>query len=470
MQQDFENNFERFLRDAVDDQRMYPPGRVWNGIYDRVHGKKRMFAIAFLSLGLLLALFIFRDSRQSSLPGPLADNKGPVQSGKTKQPETPAIPLIKTAKTPAVSTAAPSGIINTPLFYEQVAVTTPAGEPSAADLYEDQEPENNNSGSGSITSAYAPYGKTPVTTIETMPGVIDNFPRLDIASGLIKEHFPENEMTPLNNDRHDRKAAATKTEPKLQMAKVAVPAKVAGKRVSFGYYIAPGISYRSLYNTRSSKGSGDSADLDKAVRHKPGMGMEAGIAWRVQIDRRLQFKAGLQLNYNHYNIKASVAPARTTTNIELTNGNGQLMVPASYENRSDGIIPRWLENKNLQLSIPIGMEFEVSGNDRAQLNIGATVQPSYLIRDKSYLLSTDKKTYTSEADLKLWNKEDFFVRRFNMNAAIEAFISFNTGKNTRWHIGPQLRYQLFSSYNKAYPFKENLIDYNFKLGFSKIIR
>jgi hypothetical protein len=50
-----------------------------------------------------------------------------------------------------------------------------------------------------------------------------------------------------------------------------------------------------------------------------------------------------------------------------------------------------------------------------------------------------------------------------MNTSFETFVSYKSG-NVRWQIGPQVRYQLRSSFDKRYPFKENLFDFGLKVG------
>ena len=56
-----------------------------------------------------------------------------------------------------------------------------------------------------------------------------------------------------------------------------------------------------------------------------------------------------------------------------------------------------------------------------------------------------------------------------MNAGAEAYRSYNHN-GVKWQVGPQFRYQLFSSYNKAYPIKEYLMEYGIKVGITKTIR
>ncbi len=55
------------------------------------------------------------------------------------------------------------------------------------------------------------------------------------------------------------------------------------------------------------------------------------------------------------------------------------------------------------------------------------------------------------------------TRRWNMNTSFELFSAHQTGK-VKWRVGPQVRYQLMSSFSKNYPIKEHLFDFGLKMG------
>jgi hypothetical protein len=100
----------------------------------------------------------------------------------------------------------------------------------------------------------------------------------------------------------------------------------------------------------------------------------------------------------------------------------------------------------------------VLGNERLQFNIGATVQPSYLLNTNSYMLTADYSNYTKEPSL---------FRRWNVSGGIEAFLSYQMGP-VRWQVGPEFRYQFLSTYyNSQYPINENLKGYGLKIGITK---
>jgi hypothetical protein len=118
-----------------------------------------------------------------------------------------------------------------------------------------------------------------------------------------------------------------------------------------------------------------------------------------------------------------------------------------------------LYNDYYQVSAPLGFDMRVLGNERLQFNIGATIQPSYLLNTDTYILSSDYTSYT---------KEPTAFRRWNLNAGVEAFLTYQTGP-IRWQIGPEFRYQVFSTYlsSSPYPISENLKSYGFKIGITK---
>ena len=76
------------------------------------------------------------------------------------------------------------------------------------------------------------------------------------------------------------------------------------------------------------------------------------------------------------------------------------------------------------------------------------------------MISTNFKNYTENEDM---------VRQWNINSNIEAFASFVVG-DFKWQVGPQIRYQPYSTFIKQYSIKEHLIDYGIKLGVSTNIR
>jgi hypothetical protein len=106
--------------------------------------------------------------------------------------------------------------------------------------------------------------------------------------------------------------------------------------------------------------------------------------------------------------------------------------------------------------MPVGAEVDLIGDDKVQFGVGGTIQPTYVLGDRAYLLSTDYKNYA---------EVPWLIRRWNINTAFETFVSYSTGR-MKWQVGPQVRYQLLSSFVDEYPVKENLFDFGLKVGVS----
>ena len=200
-------------------------------------------------------------------------------------------------------------------------------------------------------------------------------------------------------------------------------------------------------------------DIDKLVNHKPALGFELGTHAFLRLNNRIAVKGGIQFNYSKYDIRA-FRTSREPATIAL---NSQ--VPGTIINYTDlrnfgGTSVEDLKNQYFQLSMPVGVEVRVFGKDRLQFNVASTIQPTYLMNRNTYLITTDLKNYTQEPSL---------VRRWNVNAGAEAYISYTRG-DVKWQVGPQFRYQLLSSYQNVYPIKEYLMEYGIKVGITKTIR
>jgi hypothetical protein len=251
-----------------------------------------------------------------------------------------------------------------------------------------------------------------------------------------------------------------------------IPPVTKAKRISWQLAFSPTVNYRKLTGSNQGKITSLSpsiplaieidGDVNKIVNHKPALGFELGTHGMMPLTNRLTLKGGIQFNYSKYDIRAFKTVNELAT-ISLNSSDGSTLNSlTSYTDLRNfgGSSVEELKNQYYQLSLPVGLEFRVFGNEGLQLNIAGTIQPTYLLNKNTYLITTDYKNYTKAPSL---------VRRWNMNAGAEAFISYNRG-DVKWQIGPQFRYQLFSSYDKSYPIKEYLMEYGIKIGITKTIR
>jgi hypothetical protein len=241
-------------------------------------------------------------------------------------------------------------------------------------------------------------------------------------------------------------------------------------RSSLEFYITPGIGYRKLsndskYNVPASSSSSlisPSVGMDaaKLVNQKPGLGFEAGVNINYAIAKNLRFKAGIQANYTNYGINADETnhPILTTLMfIDPSSGYPYMHSSASTLSNTSGLQPVLIHNKTYQLSIPLGFALKLSGNNKLEWYAGATIQPTYVIGGKAYLISADRKNYVADPSL---------IRKWNLNTGFETYINYKFDGFTL-QAGPQFRYQLLSTYYKRYTVNENLYNIGLKVGVVK---
>ncbi|HLG40230.1 MAG TPA: hypothetical protein VI461_11200, partial [Chitinophagaceae bacterium] len=240
------------------------------------------------------------------------------------------------------------------------------------------------------------------------------------------------------------------------------------KRVSWQVYFTPTVSYRKLRDNKSLQNStfflnnrnygypfASTGSVNTAVTHKPDLGLELGFSAGYPLSKTFKLTAGLQFNINRYDIRAYVYNREPATINLNGDGNNSLTTWTSYRNYN-GYKSDWLKNFYFSASAPVGAQVRLFGNNKTHFGFAGTVQPTLILRDRAYLISSDYKNYAEVPDL---------IRRFNMNTSFETFISYKN-RNTRWQIGPQVRYQVLSSFQSKYPVKENLFDFGVKIGIS----
>ena len=231
--------------------------------------------------------------------------------------------------------------------------------------------------------------------------------------------------------------------------------------------MSPTVNYRSLSggDYGLSKFNGPNAlahpgDVQRYVDHSPALGFEVGGSVLYRVTRNLSIKGGLQFNFSRYMIKAYTTNDAQPATITLSSYYGYVMDSLTSLTRMGNFGGRTqvsFSNDYYQLSAPIGFELRVLGNERLQLNIGATIQPSYLLNTTAYTLSSDYQNYLKAPTL---------FRRWNINGGVEAFMTYKLD-GIRLQAGPEFRYQLLSTYTSQYPLTENLKGYGFKVGIVK---
>jgi hypothetical protein len=483
------DNFEEFLQEQVGNQRMYPSDAVWRDINKKLHGEKRWPALtiaAFLLLSVTVGICVHFTPKSSIFlkPGlePISISKQPVTSDDVLNKLTSSAPFANNNNNNQVTGSAPN-IGNTDEVAEQTtnsSITDPATVNIPNENIALEQKATSRSSSAYYTGRVENYSgkdeKLVLNKTETSL-VQETVNEEGLIKSTVEEASPIAQITPPSraivspgefkkdyNDKNMVDEFLKDHKNDITLYTVTKPETVKHK---FGYlvYIAPSFSYRKLAEDKSiirdnvsgPVGINYVTDVNKVVRHKPGTGIEAGLSIYYNLSNKVRVKSGLQFNVRQYSIDAFRSYSEIAS-IALVGANriDTVNTIAVYRN-NNGYLATELVNRYYQVAVPMGLEWEVLGNRKVQLNVAASIQPTYLINKNAYLLSTNFKNYTENPDM---------VRRWNLNSNLEAFLSYQVGK-IKWQVGPQIRYQPYSTFIAEYPIKEHLLDYGVKLGVSK---
>lgn len=451
-----DEGLESFLQESADNLRMQPSLNVWQGVQKKLHPTPKWpylaAALGLFATGVLTGFWL---DREAEPVGPLMPSDQTTVAALSR-PATPDIgtismPHIRSQATPS-NHGAFSGIARmvSPLtddhLYLRATARTQLGWPSLPGL--------------------------PVAASQRMQfhKTISLEPALSQFSTPIGPTAQTADAAPATKGKALSKInnLASQTTERIisQLGHL-------GRKTSLQVYISPSVSYRRLLGQASSlsypytngfaytANLGFPTEVKDAVNHKPGLGLEAGAALLYPLTRALRIKAGLQMNFTNYNIEAySYTPELAPFSAAPGSGAGPAIQSVSYFRNRGGYRQTWLNNSHLIVSMPLGFEYTIAGSRKLSLTVASTLQPSYMLQNKAYLISTDLKNYAEEPALQ---------RNWNLNAGAEAYLSMQAG-TYRWVMGPQIRYQLLSSYQRDYPIQEHLVDFGFKVGIQKTLR
>ena len=235
-------------------------------------------------------------------------------------------------------------------------------------------------------------------------------------------------------------------------------------RMAYQIYATPAVNYRKLStNSKGSTAAFSNSDINNSISQKPGFGIEAGVGITYAFAKKLQFKAGFQFNYTSYNIDADQTSHPVLTFILLNDPNTGYSYPAARTSttantyNSAALQPVKLHNRTYQISIPLGFAYKLSSKNNVDWIAGASVQPTYVFGGNANIISSDLKSYVSDPSS---------IRTWNMNLGFETYMNFKIG-SYNFQLGPQVRYQLFSTYNKNIALIEKPYAVGLKLGLTK---
>ena len=471
MESNFNNReFEQYIKSAADQYRMIPTEKVWKGINSTLHTRKRWYGIGLSLLLLLTAVSVtwVMVSYPTSKKQETISDQNSRHSVQT-QPATPG----------QLSTIAVPKDIGAILSFnkfstnrDDIAVKENT-QPGELTDYIETDPASSQITDNRRNDLISEV-RIPDIIISEKKVLTD--PAADVNHGIpgpvdiivSNKKFPGHE--PLLSEAKPARNNSNYYPLTIESVLNSYEAKKTVKRLTWQLYFAPTVSYRKLsvnksYDENVSPFSStnypfaSSRDVNGEVTHKPDMGLEVGLSTKYPISKKLKLTGAFQFNINRYDIKAFAYYGEEAT-INLNGGNGTNSVKAwTFYRNYDGYKSDWLKNYYFSVSAPVGAELRLFGNDKTYFGIAGTAQPTYILKDRAFLISTDYKNYVEIPG---------FIRHLNINTSVETFISYAShNSKTRWQIGPQVRYQVLSSFKKKYPVKENLFDFGLKVGISR---
>ncbi len=512
------DDFERLLREKSDEFRMYPSKRIWYSIYNNIHPGRKWPSVA-MSIILISALLLTgylntnntyisstTDATKFS-PGYQTENNSFTSF---YHPFTEFNSKLLTGNIESLNISK-SGNLTTGLLNDNPPIIKIVQSPVISALHQKNGLVAQNLVSGTFVTAGKRYNSNssentfaPITLSNKQTGVeaedevslsefetpgqffnVEKIKHNAVTENTNTGNFLNaiNYSKPVITDEANKKIKAILTKDKNVITKDdkewienyasynrPMPKKWAGK-LSWQMYATPSIVYRSLYNDPNFGTTPNSApfliaanrDINDEVVNKPSLGIEVGTALQYSILKGIKIKGGLQLNFTRYNSNAFHNTHPVTTKLVMhdyaTNSTYELFRTTPYSNKT-GLEAVKLHNETYQLSLPVGVDVKLLGNEKLQWNVGVTLQPTLLLGGKSYLISSDRRNYV---------KENSMLNRWNLNTGIETFISYKLNGFT-YQVGPQIRRQLFSTNNKQFAVEERLINYGIKFGIVKTIK
>jgi Outer membrane protein beta-barrel domain len=518
------DEFEQLLKEKADQFSMYPSKRVWHSIYNNLHPGRRWPSVV-ISLVLISSLMLigYLNTGQNSITSQINngtiskdfnEKTDAINSIQNISPKTQVTPYSGTAEKPAHAyNNAFEDVItnetdmytytvvksNRPVYLHNLASLTDVNASTVTKPPVDNITAENDNGQEIVQSVDAYIKSSKIFTDVTVnnkkykndlsksadkninTGLLngENLPTADNLSSLPESTGDNTAKTDLSNlTKANTKEIAginniadkntQKSDEKAWIENYALQNKPAGKkwkgRLGYQIYVTPAVNYRKLSSkTQYSATPFAEGDINKSISQKPGVGIEAGIGLNYAVAKKLQIKGGVQFNYTNYNINADETNHPILTNILLNDPSSGLSYSSarvstiSNPNNSTALKPITLHNTTYQISIPVGFAYKLSSHNNVDWFAGATAQPSYVFGGNAHIISSDLKSYISEPSS---------IRTWNLNLGFETYMNFKMG-TCNLQVGPQVRYQVNSTYKKNVALVEKPYAVGLKLGLTK---
>ena len=473
------DNFEQFLKESTEDFKMYPSRKVWYSLYNNLHpgSKWPSLAVCLILISAILFMDVSNNNKinkrsQSASNAPIENYFTSYFTQFEEQKATAVLlPVLTNNRISNNNNVTPNlnntniGIIenNTNLYTEEtqksfnVIENIPQQTVSTNTINKNNNLEHLNS----KTEISTPINNNNLIYISSVPSdnIFTNSEKLNLAAATSSKtpvSVFENLLLKSYQDDH-----AFYNKPFLSKFM---------KNASLQFYITPSIGYRAWFKNKDIKQNNNNAliainpnqQIREEVNQNAAYNMEVGMALNYNLSEKFRVKMGVQFNSTNYVINAGQLFHPTQTTILLENANtgiSSLEPHTSYfSNRQASGNDARIFNKTTQLSVPLGLDFQLAKKKNISWHVGATIQPTYIATGEANVLSSDGRNYVKMPSL---------LRTWNANSSIETFVSIETKAGFSVNVGPQFRYQLLSTYNKEYNYSEKLYNIGIKLGITR---
>jgi hypothetical protein len=507
----YTDNFEQLLKEKSGEFRMYPSKRVWHSIYNNLYPGRKWPSVAISTI-LVTILFLTGYWNSTQQNNSIAAANSANAASKNITSVTPAISnntiILNAAAANSIGLVSDASFANTAL--QSSPITKVLQYKSAPNNPAEVAKENTKTpviayktisfDAGNILSHYSDNadGTSNTSSINLLADNIAAEPDNSNSNGLFDNNNSTFKINTVENNRIENAIEQQQANNKYEDPAIAIGNNkaVAGNkkpsisaedkawmehyalynqenskkwknRTSMEFYIAPAVTYRTLSSDESFSITNSNYvtttgtnSLNSAIHQRPSLGIEAGAGLVYAAAKNFRLKIGLQANYTNYAVFATETNHPVLTTLLFKNsstGNSYPVPHTSTLSNGDGLRNTKVHNKTVQLSIPLGFAYKVFSNDKLEWYAGASIQPTYVIGGKANIISADMRNYVSDPSL---------IRSWNVNSAFETSVHYKFDGYTL-AIGPQLRYQLSSTYNKKVVLNEKLYNVGLKIGVLK---
>ncbi|MEP6711556.1 MAG: hypothetical protein ABJA37_04020 [Ferruginibacter sp.] len=481
----YTDDFESFLKDTADNFRMYPSKKVWHGLYNDLHPGRRWPSLAVCLL-LITAILFIGISNNNSInnishldvsANILAKSKRYMSTGNATPLKDNAINLASNSTYPANTNKKAADLYNPSANNYQTDLST-----TASGMQVNHGIESEAASPSTTFSKEDGISQTELALVLNIVPLVDN--NMELKTRALKTGKEITKLNLVNNPPlknidinvpHIKDIAKFTVADRSWIEDYAFHNKAAVSKwkthAVFQYYITPSVGFRKL-NKNNELPSGINATtallvtntvnplpLKDKVSQSSAANLETGGMVLYSLSKNLRLKGGFQFNYTNYNVAANELkhPNQTTLLLNDLNTGAAILEPriSFYANSTTDEDKKQLKNNTLQLSIPIGADYKLAGKNNLKWYAGATLQPSFIAGGHLYALSADEKNYIEDPTL---------LRKWNLNASLETFLSYKTINGVIISAGPQFRYQFLSTYDKRFTYTEKLYNFGVKLG------